>query len=352
VSESDLTPGPLAAENSDATLIGSGELHLRGRRRLVSSRRAQNILNRYALVFAFGLLVVVFSIIEPSTFPTIGTVRVIVNSQSMLLILALGLTLPLIAGDFDLSVGATMALAGSLVGSVKGGWHTSDTVAIILTLGACALVGFVNAFVIVVLRINAFIATLATSTIVAGLTLYVSHGGIITTIPNDLTYFGQTRIPWLQIEPPAIVAFGLTLVLWYVYEHTPLGRRLYFVGEGREAARLTGLPVNLLRGATFVAAAIIAGGAGCMLAGELGGMDPSIGPTFLLPAYAAAFLGATTIRPGRFNALGTLVGLYALVVGTTGLELLGVQSWVEQVFDGTALIVAVAFARAVSADAP
>ena len=204
---------------------------------------------------------------------------------------------------------------------------------------------------IVVLGINAFIATLATSTILSGLTLYVSHGGIITTIPNALTYFGQTRIPFLQIEPPALVGFGLTIVLWYVYEHTPLGRRLYFVGEGREAARLTGLPVNVLRGSTFVGAAVIAGGAGCLLAGELGGMDPSIGPTFLLPAYAAAFLGATTIRPGRFNALGTLVGLYALVVGVTGLELLGVQSWVEQIFDGCVLVVAVAFARAVSADA-
>jgi ribose transport system permease protein len=299
---------------------------------------------------AFGVLVVLFSILEPSTFPTLGTVRVIVNSQATLLLLALGLTLPLIAGDFDLSVGATMGFAGTLVGAVSGSWHVDSAVAIALTLGACILIGLTNAFAIVVLKINAFIATLATSTILSGLTLLVSAGGIITTIPKALTSFGQSRIPGLGIEPTAVVAFGLTAVLWYVYEHTPLGRRLYFVGEGREAARLTGLPVNLLRGSTFVGAALISGVAGCLLAGELGGLDPSIGPTFLLPAYAAAFLGATMIRPGRFNALGTLIGLYALVVGVTGLELAGVQSWIEQVFDGTVLIVAVAFARAVSAD--
>jgi ribose transport system permease protein len=319
-------------------------------RRLALNPKLRGVVSRYAVVLAFGVLVVIFSILEPSTFPTIGTVRVVVNSQAMLLMLALGLTLPLVTGDFDLSIGATMGLAGSLVGSIHGGWHLSDAPSIGLALAACAAVGLGNAFIIVKLGINAFIATLATSTIVAGLTLYVSHGGIITTIPNSLTYFGQTRIPGINIVPPAMVGFGLTILLWYIYEHTPVGRRLYFVGEGREAARLTGLPVARLRGAAFVGASVIAGGAGVLLAGELGGMDPTIGPTYLLPAYAAAFLGATTIRPGRFNALGTLVGLYALVVGVTGLELLGVQSWVEQIFDGCVLAAAVAFARAVSTD--
>ena len=167
-----------------------------------------------------------------------------------------------------------MSIAGSLVGSISGGWHTPDIVAIGLTLGACALIGLANAFTVVVLGINAFIATLAMATIISGLTLYVSKGGIVTTVPDGLTYFGETRIPVLQIEPVAFVGFGLAIVLWYVYEHTPLGRRLYFVGEGREAARLTGLPVNVLRGSTFVGAAVISGAAGCFLAGEFGWQLP------------------------------------------------------------------------------
>ena len=184
--------------------------------------------------------------------------------------------------------------------------------------------------------------------VLAGLTLYVTNGTILTTVPDGLQTFAQARLPGVQIGTPAIVGFVLAIALWYLYEHTPVGRHLFFVGEGREVARLVGLPVARLRFGAFVGSALMAGVAGILLAGELGGLSPSVGPTFLLPAYAAAFLGATTIKPGRFNAFGTLVALYLLVVGVTGLELLGVESWVEQVFNGVALAVAVSFARLVS----
>jgi ribose transport system permease protein len=309
-------------------------------------RRA--LLYRYAVVIALAVLVVGFSIAAPTTFLTLGNLRTIVNSQGVLLILALGLTAPLISGDFDLSIGATLGFCGALVAAFVGtlGWDGAP--AIVAALGIALVVGAVNGWLVVGIGINAFIATLATSTVLAGLTLYVTNGTILTTVPAGLQTFAQARLPVLQIGMPAVVAFILAVTLWYVYEHTPVGRYLFFVGEGREVARLVGLPVTRLRFSAFVVSAAMAGLAGILLAGELGGLSPSVGPTFLLPAYAAAFLGATTIKPGRFNSFGTLVALYLLVVGVTGLELLGVESWVEQVFNGVALAVAVAFARLVS----
>ena len=321
-----------------------------GERRQAQIAWRRATLYRYAVVVALAVLILFFSVIEPATFPTLGNLRTIVNSQGVLLVMALGLTAPLIAGDFDLSIGATLGFCGTLVAALVGTLGWDGTPAMLLTLGAAVLIGLVNGWMVVSIGINAFIATLASSTVLAGLTLYVTNGTILTTIPVALENFAQTRIPGLGIGVPAIVGFILTALLWYAYEHTPVGRQLFFVGEGREVARLVGLPVRRLRVGAFVTSAVFSGLAGMLLAGELGGLAPSVGPTFLLPAYAAAFLGATTIKPGRFNAVGTLVALYLLVVGVTGLELLGVASWVEQVFNGVALAVAVAFARLVSSE--
>lgn len=313
-------------------------------------RRGRAAVYNYAVLIALVFLIVVFSLVAPSTFPTIGNLRAIVNSQGVLLILALGLTMPVISGDFDLSVGFNMGFAGTVVAGFSGQLGWSDAPSMILTLAMAGVVGLLNGWLIVVVGVDAFIATLATGTVLGGLTLFVSNGSILTTVPPVLEAFAQAKLPVLGLATPALVGFALTIGLWYLYDHTPPGRWLYFVGEGREAARLTGLPVRPIRIAAFVGSGLFSGLAGLLLTGDLGGMSPAVGPTFLLPAYAACFLGATTIKPGRVNALGTVVGLYLLVVGVTGLELLGVASWVEQVFNGVALIVAVAFARLVSTE--
>jgi ribose transport system permease protein len=140
-------------------------------------------------------------------------------------------------------------------------------------------------------------------------------------------------------------AFGLALLLWYVYEHTPLGRYLAFVGVGRDVARLSGLPVDGYRALALIGTSLTAALAAVVLTGTLGSSDPTIGATFLLPAFAGAFLGATTIKPGRFNAWGTVIALYFLVTGITGLNLVGITGWIEQVFYGTALIASVSIGK-------
>jgi len=133
--------------------------------------------------------------------------------------------------------------------------------------------------------------------------------------------------------------------MWFIFSKTPLGQRLLFVGRGRAVSKLNGISVDRVRVGALVTSATIAGLAGVVYVGTLGGADPSSGLSFLLPAFAAAFLGATAVMPGRFNPIGTFVAVYFLVSGITGLQQLGLQSYVQQLFYGGALIIAVALAR-------
>lgn len=317
--------------------------------RRTRAERSRSILYRYAVVLVFVVMVVVFSALLPHTFFTTGNFQTIVNSQAVLLLLALGLTLPLSVAEFDLSVASMLGFGATLLAYLCGNWHWPLLGALVAVIAVGAFVGLVNGLFVVRFGVNAFITTLGTGTVLTGLTLAVSGGQILTGVPTSLSNFAVGEA--FGLAWPTYVTAGFAVVLWYVYEYTPAGRYLFFVGEGREVARLAGLPVARLRWLTFVVAAMVAALCGIFAAGQLGSADPSVGPNYLLPAYAAAFLGATTIKPGRFNSFGTVVALYLVVTGVTGLELLGAASWVEQVFNGTALVIAVTFARLVSQEA-
>ncbi len=307
---------------------------------------ARAALYRYAVVITLLICIVGFSLLLPRTFFTLGNFRTIVSSQAVLMILSLGLTLPLTTGEFDLSIGPMLGCAAVLTAFFAGQLHFPLPAVILATVFTGVLAGALNALFVVRIGVNAFIATLGVSTILTGVTLAVSDGQILNTVPQPLVDFAQHQIFGLAV--PVYVGFALAIALWQLYEHTPVGRHLFFVGEGREAARLVGLRVDRLRAIAFVASGAISAVAGIFTAGQLGAADPSVGPNFLLPAYAAAFLGATTIKPGRFNAWGTVVALYLLVTGVTGLELLGTSSWVQEMFNGAALLVAVTLARLVA----
>lgn len=305
--------------------------------------RFGTILYQYGVFFALIFLFILFSVLLPHTFFTLANIQTIISSQAVLFVLALGLTLPLVTGEFDLSIGATLGLTSVVLTYVTGASHWSLALAIIFVLLMGALIGLINGFFVVKIGVGAFITTLGTSTVLAGLELAVTGGQILSGVPLTLTNFLQTNVLGLPLS--VYLGWLFALVLWYVYEHTPVGRYLYFVGAGREAARLVGLRVNALRWGAFIASGFFSAAAGIISVAQAGGAQSGVGETYLLPAYAAAFLGATTIKPGRFNAWGTVVALYLLVIGSTGLELLGASSWVEQVFNGVALVIAVTLAR-------
>ncbi|GGO08673.1 sugar ABC transporter permease [Microbispora rosea subsp. aerata] len=299
---------------------------------------------RVALPLLLLVLLVVFSLLRPATFFTLDNLGTVLTLQAVLGVLALGLLLPLIVGELDLSVAANLGLGVILVTGLTSQQRLPLVAAVVVAAVVCTLVGVVNGLLVTKVGINSFIVTIGMSTVIGGLISAYTQGNVFYDgIPPALVTIGQGRL--LGVPLPVVYAVVLALAVWYVLSHTPVGRYLYAIGGSREAARLSGVPVRGLTLAAFAGAGLLAGVAGIVQAGILGSGNPTVGPPLLLPAYAAAFLGATAIQPGVFNVWGTIIAVVTIQVGTTGLALVGAPFWIEPVFTGLALIVAVATAR-------
>lgn len=285
------------------------------------------------------IFVVVFSFTRTDTFLTVGNFRSIGSSQAVLAILAIGAMLPLVVGEFDLSVGANLGLGVIVTTGLTANVGLPTGVAVLLALVTCAFVGVVNGLLVARFQINAFVATLATATFLGGLVDWVTGGtAIALNIPQSLLDLGSTQPAGIPITLIYLVV--LAIIVFYLLNYTPIGRYLYATGGSREASRLAGINVTRVTFLTFVASGLIAGIAGVVEAGALGSGSPTIGPEFLLPAFAACFLGATSIRPGTFNVLGTVIAVYTIATGTTGLELMGTPTYIEPIFSGVVLVLA------------
>jgi ribose transport system permease protein len=309
-----------------------------GGRRLTPSHLAST----YGLIVAWVAVIVVFSALRPSTFFTAVNFQTIFDSQAVLLILTLALIVPLMVGEFDLSVAGVLGISMIMTGylNVIQGWPVGWAVLVAMLIGLAA--GAVNAFFILVVGVESIVVTLGMGTLLTGLGFGISElavGGISQNLVNI------SRDELFGIQLVFYYALALTVLVWYVFKYTPLGRYMYFVGAGRDVARLSGIRVDMIRAGSLIAASFISALAGVLLAGLLGSADPNASADYLLPAFAAAFLGATAITPGRFNAWGSFIAVYFLVTGITGLEIIGLSGWIEQVFYGAALILAVAFSR-------
>jgi ribose transport system permease protein len=288
-------------------------------------------------------LIVIFSIALPHTFLTSANWKGMIQSQAVLVILALAVTLPLRSGDFDLSIGAVAALSSCVTGIAAVNWGWSPVLAVALGLGAALVVGVANSIAVLAVRIDAFIATLGTMTIVTGLTLLITNTTVIIGVPASLVSLSRRDI--LGLPMSAFYGWVLAAILWFIYELRPYGRFSLFVSGNEQAARLGGIRVDRIRAMAFVWCALLSGVAGIVLLGTIGAADPGVGSEYLLQPYAAAFLGATAIQIGRFNVLGTIFGLYLIVVGVTGLQLLGASTQISQVFYGSVLLLAVGLSK-------
>ena len=299
------------------------------------------ILTNYATLLVLLVLIVVFSIFEPDTFPKTSNIQTMISTQSVLGLLALGTVAPLIVGEFDLSVASNLSFSAIVAALMISHGH-GVVLALLAVLGVGIVIGLINAVLLLRLQINSFIATLGTGIILAGLGLWASNGDTVyKNVGGEILSLGQTII--FGFLPLAGVYVLVAAVgLWYLFERTPLGREMYITGYGREAARLAGIPIQRRIMFGFVLSGVFAALAGFLNTANLGSASPSVGDAFLLPAFAAAFLGSTTIRTGRFNIPGTIVGIAFLAVGTTGLQLAGAQYYIQDFFNGLALLVAVA----------
>lgn len=303
---------------------------------------AQEVVSRYGVVLALIVLIIGFSVALPETFPTEGNFRTMVNAQAIVLVLAIAATIPLRAGDFDLSIAAVMTTCAAVTAKIVTSGQ-SVLLALLAVLAVGVVIGLIHGFLVVRVGVDSFITTLGSLTALTGAAYAITDSQIISGFPPALLDISRTE--FLGLPTLTWIGWLLVAIIWYVYERTPIGRYLVFVGGSRESARLAGIRVDAIRIGAFVASAVISAIAGLLFAASLGSVDPSVSGQYLLQPFAAAFLGATTITVGRFNAIGTLVGLYLLVVGITGLQLLGAEPWVSDVFNGIALVLAVTFAR-------
>lgn len=302
--------------------------------------RALQALSRFGLLGVLVLLVAVFSLLKPETFADWPNLRNILTTQAPGVFLAFAATLPLILREFDLSIAAVFNFAQVLtVGLILNhGWAVP--VAIVVVIGLTVVAGLINGIAVARFGINSFVATLATGSIVGGATLAFSKGeSILGAPPHGFTGIARNSVAGIPL--PVIYFLVAAALLTLILVRFPVGRRMYAVGANALAAERTGVSPERYVIPTFAASAALAGIGGVLIGSRLGAATGEGGIQLVIPAFASAFLGATAFWPGRFNVLGTLVAVYVIAVAVTGLQQLGVALWVEPVFEGAMLFVAV-----------
>jgi ribose transport system permease protein len=297
----------------------------------------------YGLLILTIFLIVLFSIMLPDTFPTMLNLRAILSDKAIIAILSLAAMIPMAAGRIDLTVGYGIVIWHILAISLQTmfGIPWPITVIIVLVLGA--FVGFLNGILVEVAKIDSFIATLGTGTVLYALALWHTGGRqVVGALPDGFYALSSTFIFGLPIT--AYYVFAITVLLWLILEYTPIGRYLYAIGANQKAAELNGIPTRKFVVGAFISSGVMTALAGVILASKLRIGQASVGLEYLLPALVGAFLGSTTIKPGRVNVWGTIIGVSILAVGISGIQQFGGSFWVEPMFNGATLLVAIGIA--------
>ena len=300
-----------------------------------------HLISAWSLLILLVVLILAFSIIKPDTFPTYFNFRSIVNNKSVQALLALAVFLPMTANHFDLSVGFLLGISQVLVIGLQGqGLTWPQASGVVLLLGTA--VGLVNGFLVTNVGIDSFIATLGTGTLLYGFNEWYTGGQqVVANLPESFVNISGTAF---GIPLPAIYVLVLSVSLWVVFEYLPVGRFLYVLGASPRAAELNGISAKRYVTGAFLVAGIISAFAGIVLQSQLQVGQSSVGQEYLLPAFTAALLGATSVRPGRVNVWGTILAVGVLAVTVAGLNQIGAPFFVEPIFDGAMLILAVGLA--------
>lgn len=303
----------------------------------------RHLVERYALL---GLLIAVvgyFCVWSETglAYRSIDNFQNIVGSQVVLATIALGSIVPLTCGQFDLSVGSVAGMSSVFTAAAYAEMHLPLAAGVAFGVLLGALVGALNGLLVTRFGVNALITTLGTASMTTGVVSWYSEGNsILSGIPAGLTDFGSGNLLGLPMTLFLVVL--VALLTWYLLEHTPFGRYLHSIGANAESARLVGLRIPRLVLLSFVVSGAFAGLAGVVLLARSGAGNPGVGANFTLTALTAAFLGATAVRPGRFNVAGTLLAIFFLATTITGLTFAGVKDYVSDLFTGSALVLAVA----------
>ena len=317
------------------------DLVLSNRRLSPAAKRNLSLFARYATIIGLALMLVAFSILSPKAFPTLNNFTNVINQASLAMIIAGGLTMAVIVGELDLSIGFAASLHGVLVTGfiVRSGLPISVSIALILLAGA--LIGLVNGLIVTKIKVNSVIATLGVGTILTGLSFAYSAGvPIVAGVPEAFLQISLGR--WLFGIPNNIVIMMVVLGgLWLLVEKSAIGQEIQAVGGNPAAARLAGINVDRIKILGFVISGVCAALTGVLLAARLGSGTTSAADSYLLTAFAAVFLGSATLRDGEFHIIGTFVGALIIAFGFNGLNIFGAPTFSQYVFQGAILIVAV-----------
>lgn len=301
-------------------------------------------ISRFGVPLVTVILFALFCVLNPLTFATVPNFQVVAASNSVGLLLALAGLVPLIAGEFDLSIGFILELSAVLTAVLLGQAQMDIATTLVCVLVMGAVIGLINGLLITGIGISSFIATLGIGSLAGAASLYLTQGTIlIEGIPRPLIDFGQG----LFLGIPNVVGLGIVglVAFWIVFEHMTFGRRLLAVGLSRRASELVGIKTNVMLTISFVISGTMAAFCGFLILSRTGAASSGVGPNYLLPALAACFLGATTVKVGRFNVIGTGFAVLLVAIGLNGLQLLGVPGWVEPAFNGGVLLIAVGASR-------
>ncbi len=308
-------------------------------------RRRINLgFERFSGIYVWILLIIVFSLWIPDLFLSVDTGQNVLSNEAITAMMALAVIVPLAAGVFDLSFASVLSVSACWTA-----WALTNHYGIVIAAGGAlaigVTVGLINSFVVVRLGVDSIIATLGMMSILAAIAYVITNGGQLT-IPEDGYYpfldFGRTLVFGLPL--PVYYVAVVALIMWWVLDYTPAGRYLYATGGNPVAARLAGVRTGKVTMFAFVTTGFLSALAGIILAARLGIAEAAIGAPYLLPAFTAVFLGATQVRPGRMNVFGTLIAILLLATGVKGLQLVGAPYYTTEIFNGLALIVAVALA--------
>ena len=327
-------------QSLDSSALEPTKADLKG---LSFGKKLMRFLPVYGLVILTFFLIALFSVLLPNTFPTMLNLRSIISDKAIIALLSLGAMIPMAAGRIDLTVGYGIVLWHILAISMQTmlGLPWPMAVMVVLLLGA--MTGFFNGLLVEVAKIDSFIATLGTGTVLYALALWHTGGRqMVGVLPDGFYALNTTFIFGLPIT--AYYLLAITVAMWIVLEYTPIGRYLYAIGANQRAAQLNGIPTRKYVIGAFVASGAMTALAGVLLASKLRIGQASVGLEFLLPALVGAFLGSTTIKPGRVNVWGTVVGVVILAVGISGIQQFGGSFWVEPLFNGVTLLVAIGIA--------
>ncbi|MDK4716658.1 ABC transporter permease [Rhizobium sp. CNPSo 4039] len=306
-------------------------------------QKIQRLLPVYGLVILTVFLILLFSVLLPQTFPTMLNLRSIISDKTIIAILSLAAMIPMAAGRIDLTIGYGIVLWHVLAISLQTMFGLPWPVAVLIVIALGALTGFLNGLLVEIAKIDSFIATLGTGTVLYAIALWHTGGRqVVGMLPQGFYALNGTMVFGLPIT--GIYVLALAFVMWIILEYLPIGRYIYAIGANPKAAALNGIPVRRFVIGAFVTSGTLAAIAGVLLASKLRIGQASVGLEYLLPALVGAFLGSTTIKPGRVNVWGTMIGVIILAVGIAGIQQFGGSFYVEPLFNGVTLLVAIGIA--------